>query len=214
MSDDVYDRAWKTFRGLRRLAPHRADWGEWAGSRAFHLLALAPVQGVDMRQVQDALRHLPGVELHPPEFLHITIQSLGFPDRPDSIGCVLGALEEQITQLPAFDLELGGLNALHSCTFLEVRPTAALMALRTAVRRGVGDAITALDPYPDYLFHLTVGYFDAGASVEKLVAAIEPLRTHAAGTLHVAAVDVVALPTDQRVAFPPLDPIARFNLTG
>ena len=86
------------------------------------------------------------------------------------------------------------------------------MALRAAVRRGVGDAIQAIDPYPEYLFHLTVGYFEVGESIEKLVAAIEPLRKQSAGTLHVDAVDVVALPTDQTVAFPPLDPIARFSL--
>jgi 2'-5' RNA ligase len=165
-----------------------------------------------MRHVHGALRQLPGVELHPPEFLHITIQSLGFLDRPEFTDGVLGALEEHITQIQAFDLELGGLNALHSCAFLEVRPTTSLMALRRAVRRGIGDAIRAIDPYPDYLFHLTVGYFEAGASIDKLVAAIEPLRRHAAGTLHVDAVDVVALPTDQTVPFPPLDPIARFSL--
>jgi 2'-5' RNA ligase len=213
MSEDAYDRAWQTFRGLERPAPHRADWGEWAGSRAFHLLVLLQAHGIELQHVQDALRQLPGVELHPSAFLHITIQSLGFTDRLDSVGDVFGALEKPLTQLPAFDLELGGLNALHSCAFLEVRPTHTLLALRTAVRHALGDAIQAIDPHPDYLFHLTVGYFDAAASIESLVAAIGPLRTHSAGRLHVNAVDLVALPTDQRIPFPPLDSLARFNLT-
>src|SRR5205807_348721 len=115
---------------------------------------------------------LAGVELHPAEFLHITVQSLGFVDRLDSISCVLGPVEKQIGQVDAFDLTLGGLNALHSCAFLEVRPTTNLLVLRSAARRGVGDAILSIDPYPDYLFHLTVGYFEAGASIETLVTAI------------------------------------------
>ena len=122
-----------------------------------------------------------------------------------------GQLLAQYTQAES-DGTLGGLNALHSCAFLEVRPTTNLLVLRSAVRRGVGDAILAMDPYPDYLFHLTVGYFEAGASIETLVTAIEPLRTQSAGTLRVSTVDLVALPTDQRIAFPPLDPIARFTL--
>jgi hypothetical protein len=88
-----------------------------------------------------------------------------------------------------------------------------LSALRGAVRRAFGDAIHQIDPYPDYLFHLTVGYFEAAASIESLVAAIEPLRAHSAGTLHVNAVDLVALPTDQVQRFPALDPLARFKLS-
>jgi 2'-5' RNA ligase len=217
--DDVlFGRAWETFGGLSHPAQHRVDWGAWAANHDFHLLVLVPIESAETRacarQVQDSLGHLPGVELHPAEFLHITIQSLGFLDRADPIASLVAALEKQIARVNAFDVRLGGLNALHSCAFLEVRPSTGLSALRTAVRRAVGDAIHEIDPYPDYLFHLTVGYFGAGASIDSLVAAIEPLRDHSAGTLHVNAVDLVALPTDQVQPFPPLEPLARFTLAS
>ena len=49
MSEDAYDRAWQTFRGLRRPAPHRDDWGAWAGGHAFHLLMLVAIDSEEAR---------------------------------------------------------------------------------------------------------------------------------------------------------------------
>ena len=219
--EDLYERAWEAFRRLSRPADHRRDWGHWAAGHDLHLLVLAPVAGAASRasitRVQGALRNLAGVEIHPPEFLHITLQSLGFVSRAElqpSDGLRRLALElaPRIAQINPFEVMLGGVNALHSCAFLEVRPSAGLRALRHAVRAAAGAGIQELDPYPDYLFHLTIGYFGQRASMHTLVPAIARLRGHAAGRLLVDRVDLVALPTDQAVPFPPLAPVARFKL--
>jgi hypothetical protein len=69
-----------------------------------------------------------------------------------------------------------------------------------------------IDPYPEYLFHLTVGYFGANASTSEIVRAVEPLRHDRGGRMSVNSIDLVGLPTDQQLAYPPLAPIARFEL--
>jgi 2'-5' RNA ligase len=219
--DAVYGQVWERFRQLRRPAAHRADWAAWASGGPVHVVLVAPVSCAGTREyvrgAQRRLKEVRGVELHPPEFLHITVQSLGFADwtgggGSESVQQLIPVLSENLARVRAFDLVLGGLNAFESCVFLEVRPSAGLSRVRAAIRQALGPQMQRIDPYPEYLFHLTVGYFGANASTSEIVRAVEPLRHDRGGRMSVNSIDLVGLPTDQQLAYPPLAPIARFEL--
>jgi 2'-5' RNA ligase len=208
-----YCRVWQQFKQLERLAPHRADWADWAAGHRYHrLFALLLRESAALEEIeraQDPLRNMRGVELHPRGFFHVTLQSLGFDGE---VECDSGALLDVLAHEPAFELELGGVNAFRSAVFLEVQPGRRLLDLRQHIRRVGGAPLTRLDPFPGYTFHLTLGYFDASASATSVREAIRPLRRRRIARICCDEVTLVELPTDQSVAYPPLEAIKRFPL--
>jgi hypothetical protein len=226
---DQYAAAWSTFERLEQAAYHRRDWADWVAGRGPHLLLLAPV--VDpavhaaVAQAQDALRQVPGLELHPPDFLHLSIQSFGFlapPGRPKGegeltfgeLGAAIPALASRLARVPAFDVHVGGLNALHSAAFLETSSAGHLQGLRYAVREAASRMLKRIDPYPDYLFHLTVGYFGSAADLSAARLAILPLRVRTTTRLRLDRLELVRLPTDQREPYPAFESLAYFPLSA
>jgi len=119
-----------------------------------------------------------------------------------------------LAEVPAFEIELGGVNAFESAVFVEVHSRGRLFELRQHIRRVGGQALTRLDPLPGYLFHLTLGYFDRTASVARVREAIQPLRQRMTARVRVDEVVLVELPTDQRVAYPQFEPLRRFPMHG
>ncbi len=208
-----YRRVWQQFEQLERLAPHRADWANWAAGHRYHrLFALLLRESAaldEIERAQDPLRNLTGVEMHPREFFHVTLQSLGF-DR--EVEYDSRALFEVLAHEPAFELELGGVNAFRSAAFLEVQPGKRLLELRQHIRRVGGAPLTRVDPFPRYMFHLTLGYFDASASPSSVREAIRPLRQRRIARICVDEVALVELPTDQSIAYPPLEATKAFPL--
>lgn len=209
---DQYAAAWAEFERLERVATHRADWAQWAAGRRQHTLFMVRLDGAARSAVDDVhqrLRGMRGLELHEPHFLHISVQSCGFDDAltvdHDRIAAEVGAQT-------AFEVHLGGLNAFHSAVFLEVHSGGRLLGLRHALRAALGPALETIDPYPGLLFHLTLGYLSAGADVRTLREAIRLLRTADYGRVRVDRVDLVSVPTDQRVPFPELESISSFAL--
>jgi len=208
-----YASAWASFSALEHVAPHRADWATWAAGRRWHALFMALVRepGVvaAIAEVQARLQGVPGLELHARHFFHISIQSCGFDDAvPIDAERVAAALAE----LEDVDVVLGGVNAFHSAVFLETHSAGGLLQVRHALRGALGEPIAAVDPYPGFLFHLTLGYLGPACDVPGLRAQIAQLRGHETAHLRIATIDLVQVPTDQRVAFPDLEPISSFAL--
>ena len=223
-----YASAWRTFLALDRAAPHSRDWARWANGRGPHLLLLARVTDpgavAAVRLAQQALAGVEGVELHPISFLHVSIQSLGFQARPglapepgevapDELPCAIERLGRVLARLTPFPVALGAPNAFHSSVLLETHSGGHLLALRRALRSAEPLA-RRVDPHEGFLFHLTLGYFEECVRLDAVRAALRPLRSRPPTLFTVDALDLVALPTDQRVAYPPLEPIAHLPLGG
>jgi 2'-5' RNA ligase len=210
---DEYAAVWGAFQDLGVLADHRAGWAGWANGRTPHRLLMALIHQPEARaavaRVQRSLQHVPGVELHPPEFLHISIQSLGFEH---DVQADLGTLAAALSGVGRVPLLLGAPNAFQSAVFLEVHSAGRLRQLRRDVRDALGPPLTRLDPYPGMLFHLTVGYFGPRAEARTVRAALRAVRGPAAVWTSVDELSLVELPTDQRVAYPALRAVATFPL--
>jgi 2'-5' RNA ligase len=71
-----------------------------------------------------------------------------------------------------------------------------------------------VDPFEEFLFHLTIGYLSEGADPRQVRERLRGLRECRTGTMQVERVDLVELPTDQRDAFPVLEPVSWFELAG
>jgi hypothetical protein len=210
-----YASAWATFEGLERASPHRADWRDWAAGRGRHTLLMALVRDVDSVRaiggVQRCLAGIDGLVLHQRHFFHISLQSCGFND---SLKFDSERIDSALRDVSSFEVELGGVNAFHSAVFLETHSGGRLLALRRALRAAIGAGLDEIDPYPGFLFHLTLGYLSDSAPLETVRNAIRLLRTRHVARILVDRVDLVQVPTDQQIAFPPLEPIRSFRLAG
>jgi hypothetical protein len=244
----AYAATWEHFASASQLAWHRDDFRAWSAGYSTHallLLRLEPAVARAVGQVQEVLQGLDGVELHPPEFLHISVQSLGFlvagacsPSHGElhtgELEGVIDALASALSRSPAFSITIGAPNSFASAAFLEVDSQGALSRLRTTLRGALGvppetflvhpvtaelrsthPTLTArIDPYESgFIFHLSVAYYGRGARVLPVRTALAQGRRMARPIrMSVREVDLVRVATAQRVAFPPLETLARFQL--
>jgi len=208
-----YASAWTSFGALERVAAHRADWAAWAAGRRSHTLLMVRVQEPRLvsaiGDVQRRLAVVPGVELHARHFFHVSIQACGFDD---ALAVDVEAVTAALAVVPSFEVRLGGVNVFHSAVFLETHSGGGLLAVRRAVRAALGPPLEAIDPYPGFLFHLTLGYLGVEADPRQVQLALEPLRECEVGRMRIERVDLVQVPTDQRGPFPELEPVASFAL--
>jgi hypothetical protein len=212
----AYAAAWRAFEGLERLADHRSDWSDWVAGRGPHLLLMALIRDSPTVQAIQAVQHalnMPrDVELHAPHFFHISIQSFGFGRLTDHDAELPNRLALELCKVPAFDVVLGGPNAFHSVVFLETHSGGRLLDVRRAARIAAGPMLGEIDPYPGFLFHLTIGHFGPGADAAQIQQAIRPLREIITARTRITTIALVDVPTDQLVAYPPLEPLATFRL--
>jgi hypothetical protein len=211
-----YAAAWSVFERLEGLSDHRSDWGDWVAGRGPHLLLMALIRDSAtveaIQAVQHALNGPRDVELHAAHFFHISIQSFGFGRLADLDAGLPHRLEHELCKVPGFDVVLGGANAFHSVVFLETHSGGRLFDVRRAARTAAGPMIGEIDPYPGFLFHLTIGHFGAAADAAEIRETIRPLRGVGMAVTHIEEIALVEVPTDQRVPFPRLEPLHTFRL--
>lgn len=231
---DGYQAAWRSFQALRQPADHRRDWAAWAAGRSAHVLLVVPVRErrtvAHVQRLRGAMADIPCLDLHPPHFLHVSVQSFGFlggghggaraADELDgpALGELIPRLARGLAEVPTFELSLGRVNAFQSSVFLETWSAGGLRRVRDAARSAAAGVVPLheMDPFPGYLFHLTLGYLDATTPLAPLR---QSLRAQRGGTippipLRVEAVELVRLPADQREPYPVLECLARFPLRG
>jgi 2'-5' RNA ligase len=210
---EQYAAAWAEFERLDRLASHRTDWATWAAGRSAHRLFMVlvrdPLAVAAISEVQRVLGDVPGVEPHATHFFHISLQTCGFDDE---LPVDTERVARAVSALPRFHVALGGVNAFHSAVFLETHSGGALLRVRHAVRDALGPGLQAIDPFRDFLFHLTIGYLEAGGEPEAVRRRIRPLRQCQSASVTVERIALVRVPTDQREPFPKLEPLASFEL--
>jgi 2'-5' RNA ligase len=210
---EQYAAAWSEFECLMRVAPHRADWSRWAAGRGPHTLLMTSVRDPlvvsSICHVQRALAGVEGVELHAPHFFHVSLQTCGFSNE---LALDLDGLRAAVAAVPRFEVVLGGANAFHSAMFLETHSGGGLLRLRHALRDALGPRLARIDPFRDFLFHLTIGYLGAEAHIEAVRERLRPLRGCDTARFVVERVALTQLPTDQREPFPVLDCVASFDL--
>lgn len=219
---ESYRRIWQTFRTYERLADGRHDTPDWRGHDGVYALCIVRIPPAALlpaiNDCRAELAPLPFVRLHPPHFLHIPLQELGFvcpdPDRPDEI--TPARLEEFATaaagavgKLAPFDLRLGGLNAFQDAVFLDVHDRGGCSRLHA--RLNALAAVPRSSRFA-YLPHTTIAHFTDDRPLDDLPATLAQWRDAPFGNLRVNRIEIVTLRLDQ--PYPPLEPYAVIPLGG
>jgi 2'-5' RNA ligase len=129
---------------------------------------------------QRSLDGLPGLNLVPTEWLHLTVQGVGYSDETtaDSISAVVDAVRAQLTALPAFDLAFGRPVILGEAIAIPPQPTEPLHDLLSAIRAGIGKAIgedavpTGPEQAAGFRPHLSIAYSHVDTDARPYAAAL------------------------------------------
>lgn len=134
---------------------------------------------------QAALRTLPGLNLVPPQWLHLTIQGLGYTDEtdPSTISDVTQAVRTALSTVPAFTLNFGRPIIFGEAIAIRPEPAEPLQELLVAIRSGMasvlGSAAIPTGPEQAHGFrpHVSIAYSGVDTAAEPYGAALSAVRT-------------------------------------
>lgn len=161
----------------------------WTTDRHYYACHLTLDDQPQLRELvaryQQPIANLPGLDLIPPEWLHITMQGIGFTDE---IGITeLGRLTEAVTQeLKKIDpptVSFRYLTVHPEAIYLRAHPADGLYPLLTRMHRAVIDVIGANDsagdmPAPEQFNpHVSLAYVNADGQVQPIADALQAVTT-------------------------------------
>jgi 2'-5' RNA ligase len=224
-----FEAAWKRFNSLLRTGDHwRAlfDWTEERQVLAFlvPVHSLFPHLATATAQLREDLQGLRGVEVVPPEFLHVSVQLAGTLGAADTTWSEVERLSLQagdvIRVAPPFDMKFGPVNAFPEAAIIEVHDGGAIRELRhrlrqvwpRVLRNGAERLVEGEEDH--FLPHMSIAYFDGTANASEVGLVLDRYRNESFGTVTVDKLELVMTPILNEQHFPSLETITRWELTG
>jgi 2'-5' RNA ligase len=150
---------------------------------------------------RDRLAGLPGLDLIPAQWLHLTMQGVGFADEvtDEDVVAITAAARSALAGVAPVTVSIGPPVAVGEGITCHASPADALDPVRNAVRAGIGDVwgpekvLEAAEWTP----HVSVAYASEDGPAEPFEAALGGLADTATAT--VRAVDLIKLGRDNRL---------------
>ena len=182
--------------GRRQYAWH-LTFGEQTVSRG--LAELRRVAG-DYRA---SLAGLPGLDLVPVEWLHLTVQAVGFADEvgPGDAERIVAAVRRRCAALAPPRLTLGPAQLQAEGVWLPVASAAAVRRVRAAVRAGIAEvwgAARVPEAAGAFTPHVSLAYSNTDGPDAPFAAALAGMPPRSA-TVELAAIQAISLRRDGRL---------------
>jgi 2'-5' RNA ligase len=155
------------------------------------------------QEYQAALARLPQVDPVPPEWLHLTVQGVGFlGDVSDNdIRRIVGAVRRRLGDLPPAALTFHRPVVLPEAAALPPEPPEPIHAIRGAIRAAIGE-VWGEDAVPEsedgYRAHVSVGYINTAGPAAPVIEALRDTRPAPASAI-VRAASLIVLNRDERI---------------
>jgi 2'-5' RNA ligase len=148
------------------------------------------------------LAQLPQLEPVPLEWLHLTMQGIGFTDEVDraEVDRIVDAAHKRCAELEPFAVTIGPARVDPETIQMPVRPAESVGAVRQAIRSAIGDvwgAENVPEPAGGYRPHVSLGYSNSSGPAEPIAEALERHGERIA-EVTVSAVSLIDLNRDQR----------------
>ncbi len=168
-----------------RLSNHwypRPGWTESTHYLTWHLIPYGATGLLAAAErYQRALSGLPGLDIVPPQWLHLTVQGVGFVDEvtPAERAAVVEAGRRRVAGSPAIDLTFGPADAADEGVLLAGSPAGPVVELRARLRAAIADALGA-DRVPgdddEQIWpHVSLAYANAAVPAGPIDAALDTL---------------------------------------
>jgi 2'-5' RNA ligase len=158
----------------------------------------------DLRRVvagyQARLAGLPGLDLVPVEWLHLTVQPIGFADEVDAGDAerIVAAAGRRCATLSPLRLTLGPAQLQAEGVWLQVAPAAAVRRMRAAIRAGIAEvwgAARVPEAAGGFTPHVSLAYSNTDGPDEPYAAVLAATPPRAV-TVELAAVQAISLGRD------------------
>lgn len=148
------------------------------------------------------LNGLAGVTPVPLEWLHLTLQGIGFTDRVDDrdVRAIVDAARIRLDQVSPFEVTVGPAKVDLETIQLPVQPIEPLQELRYLLRAAIADVWGAdsVPELPDLNPHVTLGYWTRPAPTAPLIAYLAAADADVA-TLTITSVSLLNLNRDDQM---------------
>ena len=201
-----FDGAWARFqqRDSLLLAGDTLDQ-EWSRGRAQYLTFILRIEDTAARQhlarTGERLRDIPGVELYPDWYWHVTVKGVGFQVIKrthgddvlrDDVSRIASAARGVLARLGGYEGQLGLANGFAAVVFVELSDGGRTRELNVALSEG----IPQVQRYPGdgdrFLPHISIARFTSNEGLDRLKAALAELRREGPGpALPVRRVDFI-----------------------
>jgi 2'-5' RNA ligase len=146
------------------------------------------------------LAGLPGLDLVPIEWLHLTVQAAGFADEVDADDAerIVAAVRRRCAALAPLRLTLGPAVLQAEGVWLPVAPQVVVRRVRAAVRAGIAEvwgAARVPEAAGGFTPHVSPAYSDTDGPDEPYAATLSAMAPRSA-TVEVAAVQAISLGRD------------------
>jgi 2'-5' RNA ligase len=151
---------------------------------------------------QSTLEPLPGLDLIPPRWLHLTMQGVGFIDEiPDEdVRSIVDAARLRCALLAPFELTFGAPKLDPEAIMFALHPAEPAQALRGQIRAAIAD-VWGAEKVPEgnqWSPHVSIAYSNATGPTEPYTEALSRVDVKPA-TLLVPKVELIVLNRDNRM---------------
>ena len=162
----------------------------WRAGRHFYACHLTLDDQPQLRALiagyQQAISGLLSLDLIPPQWLHITMQGIGFTDEisRDELDAVADALTYELSDVRPPAVTFHYLTVHPEAVYLKAHPAEALYPLRIRMHHAVTSVLGSdrfTDPLPEqaqFIPHVSIAYINADSAAEPIARALQ----NAAGT--------------------------------
>jgi 2'-5' RNA ligase len=175
----------------------------WHHSRRFYTWHLTFEHQPQLHALVDAYQHqladLPGLDLIPREWLHLTMQGIGFVDEvdDDQVDQLVHAAQRRLAALPAAEVTFHRPLLRPEAIVLPASPPEPGLAIRDAIRDAFTD--TDLGDAPEerdgFLPHVSLAYVNQDGPAEPITAALAKV-TAAPASVEISRASLIVLDRD------------------
>lgn len=154
------------------VRPHRRLY-------VWHILFADQPEVADLvERCRTRLLDLPGLDLVPTPWLHMTTQIVGFVDeiKKDEVTAMIEGVAKRLQRIEPIPIVLGKPLFHNEAVVLGIRPARALDPVREGIREAVASSVRIhqLADAPDWTPHLTVAYSNTDAPAAPVIEAMTP----------------------------------------
>jgi 2'-5' RNA ligase len=151
---------------------------------------------------QSALSPLPGLDLIPGRWLHLTMQGIGFADEVSEreIADIADAARKRLANQRPVSLTVGPAIVDPEAIMLDVTPTDALSPVRSAIRAAISDVRDASEvpESEEWTPHISLAYSDSNDIAAPYIAAVDSVSNPPV-TLTISNAHLIELNRDARL---------------
>jgi 2'-5' RNA ligase len=177
----------------------------WSGGRQFYTWHLTFEDAPDVvRLVREYNAHLdlPGLDIVPDRWLHLTMQGIGFVGEVDQadVDKIVAAAGTRLSTLAPFNVALGPTVVDPEVVRLEVNPTEPVARLRMTLRAAIAEVWGSEhvpDDEDDFTPHVSPAYSNRNGDMRPILAAASAV-TPQPGEATISHADLILLNRDHR----------------